>query len=220
MSHPLKLAPLPDHGNITDPTWQTYYANYAHVITPLRQFGWTTDIQLSFGVRIIRAIVGDGTELHIGSVAGLPLDPRQVKSWVVTRVAEDQTRPGLTVLYDSTEDGAQRHHGAEIGPMLGRVRRVLRVAPPEGRSYQIVSTAYRAAGATTDHYPAGSRAEALSVYETCAEALATELWTRIYAPSWPEPSDPDPAPDSEPPALALSVWALGPDVTVLRIAAV
>ncbi|MEV7936584.1 hypothetical protein AB0O82_10615 [Kitasatospora sp. NPDC088264] len=210
MSHNAKLAPLPDHYRVHDALWQRLYANYAPLITPLREKGWVTDVELSEGAHFIRATLGDGTELHIGTADGLPLDPREVAGWLMIRQPEGANGP-ITVLYNSTRDGAHRSNGGAIDPVLARIARLR----PAGRTYRVLSTIYTPFGSQTDTHPCANPVEANEVFDAHSESFTAELWTRIYAPTWPPAEGPEPQP-----ALRLSVWALGPDIAVLRIAAV
>lgn len=213
MSYNPKLAPRPDHYRVHDALWQSLYANYAHLITPLRQNGWVTDVELSEGAYFIRATLGDGTELHIGTAEGLPHDPREVRGWLISRQPEGTNGPA-TVLYNSTADGAHRSNGGEVDPVLARIER-LRSALRPSRTYQVLSTIYTPFGSQTDAHPCANATEAGEVFEAHSQKLTAELWTRLYAPAWPSVEGPEPQP-----ALRLSVWALGPDISVLRICAV
>ncbi|MGI5399176.1 hypothetical protein ACQEVG_06890 [Streptomyces sp. CA-135486] len=114
------IAALPDHNRTTDPLWQRLFHSYGHVITPLRYAGWVTDIETAGGEFHVRADLGDGTELIIASEHSLPADPAEVNGW--TAVRQDAQAPSKhTVLYDSTPNGPQRHHGNSLIPLLMRV---------------------------------------------------------------------------------------------------
>ncbi|NUK32184.1 hypothetical protein HRW12_00030 [Streptomyces lunaelactis] len=113
----MNLAALPDHNRINDPLWQKLFYRYRHVITPLRRNGWSTDIELD---GLIRADLGDGTELLIASNHPLPVDPADVKGWTVVRQAISNPDQH-TALYDSTPDGPQSHHGTSLTPMFTRI---------------------------------------------------------------------------------------------------
>ncbi|MFF7586772.1 hypothetical protein ACFZCK_04665 [Kitasatospora purpeofusca] len=213
MSYNAKLAPLPDHYRVHDALWQSLYANYDHLITPLRQNGWVTDVELSEGAYFIRATLGDGTELHIGTAEGLPHDPREVTGWLIVRQPEGTDGP-VTVLYNSTRAGAHSDNGGEVDPVLTRIARLHSVLRPS-RTYQVLSTIYTPFGAQTDTIPCATPVEANEVFDIHRQNLKAELWTEIYAPAWPSIEGPEPQP-----ALRLSVLALGPDIAVLRITAV
>ncbi|MET9833757.1 hypothetical protein ABZ078_31665 [Streptomyces sp. NPDC006385] len=114
------IAALPDHNRTTDPLWQRLFHGYSHVVTPLRYAGWVTDIETCGGEFHIRADLRDGTELIIVSEHSLPADPTEVDGWSAIR--QDVQDPSKhTVLYDSTPNGPQRHHGNSLIPLLMRV---------------------------------------------------------------------------------------------------
>jgi hypothetical protein len=114
------IAALPDHNRTTDPLWQRLFHGYSHVVTPLRYAGWVTDIETCGGEFHIRADLRDGTELIIASEHSLPADPTEVDGWSAIR--QDVQDPSKhTVLYDSTPNGPQRHHGNSLIPLLMRV---------------------------------------------------------------------------------------------------
>ncbi|MGW0545187.1 hypothetical protein ACWD0D_33545 [Streptomyces griseoincarnatus] len=114
------IAALPDHNRTTDPLWQRLFHGYSHVVTPLRYAGWVTDIETCGGEFHIRADLQDGTELIIASEHSVPADPTEVDGWSAIR--QDVQDPSKhTVLYDSTPNGPQRHHGNNLIPLLMRV---------------------------------------------------------------------------------------------------
>ncbi|WP_406303656.1 hypothetical protein OHA61_16585 [Streptomyces sp. NBC_00885] len=116
----MTIAALPDHNSITDPLWLKLFHGYRHVIAPLRHNGWITDMETGGGENHIRAELGDGTELSIASVHDLPVDPNEVTGWqVIRRHIEDHSRH--SVLYDSTPNGPQSHHGNSLVPMFARI---------------------------------------------------------------------------------------------------
>ncbi|MFJ9357011.1 hypothetical protein [Streptomyces mirabilis] len=114
------IAALPDHNRTTDPLWQRLFHGYGHVITPLRYAGWVTDIETCGGEFHVRADLGDGTELIVASEHSLPADPGEVSGWTAVRQHAENTSKH-TVLYDSTPNGPQRHHGNSLIPLLARV---------------------------------------------------------------------------------------------------
>lgn len=114
------IAALPDHNSLNDPLWQRLFHNYSHVITPLRYAGWVTDVETCGGEFLIRADLRDGTEVTIASEHSLPVDPSEVTGWTAVRQeAEDPSTH--TVLYDSTPNGPQRHHGTSLIPLMARI---------------------------------------------------------------------------------------------------
>ncbi|MFE0130140.1 hypothetical protein ACFWY6_00860 [Streptomyces sp. NPDC059037] len=114
------LAALPDHNRLNDPLWQRLFHGYQHVITPLRYGGWVTDIETGGGEFHVRADLADGTELIIASEHSLPADPAEVTGWSVVRQRADS--PDChTVLYDSTPNGPQAHHGTSLVPLFSRL---------------------------------------------------------------------------------------------------
>ncbi|MFE7276859.1 hypothetical protein [Streptomyces sp. NPDC057623] len=113
------LAALPEHTLHADPLWQQLFRSYWHVITPLRYLGWITDVDITEAF-LIRADIGDGTELVVATEAGLPTDPTEVTGWRVIR--RDINDPGRhTVLYDSVPGGPQRHCRTGLLPMFARI---------------------------------------------------------------------------------------------------
>ncbi|MEU6254274.1 hypothetical protein [Streptomyces sp. NPDC047043] len=114
------IAALPDHNGTTDPLWQELFRRYSHVISPLRYAGWVTDMETCGGEFSVRADLRDGTELIIASEHSLPADPAEVRGWnVVRQNVQDPSRH--TVLYDSTPNGPQRHHGNSLIPPMVRI---------------------------------------------------------------------------------------------------
>ncbi|MFJ1994234.1 MULTISPECIES: hypothetical protein [Streptomyces violaceusniger group] len=116
----MTIAALPDHDRTTDPLWQQLFYGYRHVITPLRYAGWVTDVETSGGEFYVRADLGDGTELIIASEHSLPVDPAEVTGWTAIRQETEHTS-NHTVLYDSTPNGPQRHHGNSLIPLMVRI---------------------------------------------------------------------------------------------------
>ncbi|ORT60559.1 hypothetical protein [Streptomyces sp. CB03238] len=115
------IAALPDHNRTSDPLWQRLFHGYSHVITPLRYAGWVTDIETSGGGEFyVRADLRDGTELIIASEHSLPADPGEVNGWTAVRQEAENTGRH-TVLYDSTHNGPQRHHGNSLIPLMARI---------------------------------------------------------------------------------------------------
>ncbi|MFI9391874.1 hypothetical protein ACIG53_13430 [Streptomyces bauhiniae] len=114
------LAALPDHNRLNDPLWQRLFHRYGHVIAPLRYAGWVTDVETGGGEFAVRADLRDGTEVIIASEHSLPADPAEVTGW--TAVRRDVEHPSKhTVLYDSTPNGPQRHHGTSLIPLMARI---------------------------------------------------------------------------------------------------
>lgn len=115
------LAALPDHNRVTDPLWQRLFHGYSHIITPLRYAGWVTDIETGGGAEFhVRADLRDGTELIIASEHSLPDYPDEVNGWsAILRDTQNTSRH--TVLYDSTPNGPQRHHGNSLMPLMARI---------------------------------------------------------------------------------------------------
>ncbi|MEU8560602.1 hypothetical protein AB0C45_03845 [Streptomyces cyaneofuscatus] len=114
------IAALPDHNRLNDRLWQRLFHNYGHVITPLRYAGWVTDVETCGGEFVVRADLRDGTEVIIASEHSLPVDPSEVTGWTAVRqgVEDPSTH---TVLYDSTPNGPQRHHGTSLIPLMARI---------------------------------------------------------------------------------------------------
>ncbi|WP_425834229.1 hypothetical protein [Streptomyces fractus] len=156
----MSIAALPDHNRLDDPLWRQLFHAYRHLITPLRYNGWTTDVETGGGEFFIRADLADGTELVIASTHSLPNDPAKVTGWnALRRHTDDPARH--TVLYDSTHNGPQRHHGNSLIPLFARIDQL--DAAKSGRRL-IVSTTHTA--------PFGaSRAQAAG-HEPAATAIA------------------------------------------------
>ncbi|MGD6751926.1 hypothetical protein [Streptomyces sp. BH105] len=114
------IAALPDHNRLNDPLWQRLFHNYGHIITPLRYAGWVTDVETCGGEFVVRADLQDGTELIIASEHSLPVDPAEVKGWTAVRQNVEDADVH-TVLYDSTPNGPQRHHGNNLFPLMARI---------------------------------------------------------------------------------------------------
>ncbi|WP_431770868.1 hypothetical protein [Streptomyces cucumeris] len=115
------IAALPDHNLVTDPLWQRLFHGYSHVITPLRYAGWVTDIETAGGGEFfVRADLRDGTEVTVASERSLPTDPAEANGWTAIRRDIENTSKH-TVLYDSTPNGPQRHHGTILIPLMARI---------------------------------------------------------------------------------------------------
>ncbi|AIA03429.1 hypothetical protein ACFCXR_15255 [Streptomyces noursei] len=117
----MTLAALPTHDRTTDPLWLGLFNAYSDVITPLRWFGWTTDVEVDKDAVLIRADLGDGNELIIASEGNrLPANAADATGWLAVKqnIAEPAKH---TVLYDSTPNGPQRHHGIQLLPLFVRL---------------------------------------------------------------------------------------------------
>ncbi|MFD8379128.1 hypothetical protein ACFV2X_11420 [Streptomyces sp. NPDC059679] len=178
----MTVAALPDHEDRTNPLWLKLFHGYRHVISPLRHFGWITDVELSGGNFHVRADLGDGTELIIAAEHALPVDPTEVTGWHVARQnIEDPAR--LTALYDSTPDGPQAHHGVSLIPMFARIDEL---GAPKSARQLIVSSTH-----TTPH---GVNHNQTAGYEAAGTAIARYFeWSRRmvanegYRCVWEEP---------------------------------
>ncbi|MGW4505862.1 hypothetical protein ACWENO_14610 [Streptomyces sp. NPDC004436] len=105
-----QLAPMPDHGNTTDPLWRALWDAYEPVITPLRRMPLVADVEMCGGMHGITAELADYSHLLITSDDTLPTDPNQVRGWHVQRLS-DHTPTIRDVIYDSTEAGPQAANG-------------------------------------------------------------------------------------------------------------
>ncbi|WP_406738588.1 hypothetical protein OG365_24535 [Streptomyces sp. NBC_00853] len=112
-----QLAPLPDHGNTTDPLWLALWSAYEPVITPLRRMPLIVDIELCGGMFGITAELSDYSYLLITSDDTLPTDPNRVRGWHVQRLS-DHTPTIRDIVYDSTEGGPQAAHGNDHVPLF------------------------------------------------------------------------------------------------------
>lgn len=87
------LAPLPDHRNVLDPSWQRAWARFAHVTTPLRERGLICDVQYGLDDWIVYAWPpGHDSVVLIGRQGG----------WLATHQAPAEGWTATTVLYDTT----------------------------------------------------------------------------------------------------------------------
>ncbi|WP_406050974.1 hypothetical protein OG280_26350 [Streptomyces virginiae] len=115
-----QLAPLPDHGNTTDPLWQALWAAYEPVITPLRRIPLIVDVELCGGMFAITAELADHSYLLISSDDALPADPNRVRGWLVQRLS-DRIPTIRDVIYDSTEAGPQAPNGNDHVPLFDAI---------------------------------------------------------------------------------------------------
>ncbi|WP_406349610.1 hypothetical protein OHB10_32295 [Streptomyces sp. NBC_01597] len=183
------IAALPDHNRITDPLWQRLFHGYGHVITPLRYAGWVTDIETSGGGEFyVRADLGDGTELIIASEFSLPADPGEVSGWTAVRQEAENTSKH-TVLYDSTPNGPQRHHGNSLIPLMARIDGL---DVPSRAPRLIVSATHTAPYGASHNQTAGieGAATAIARFSEWSQRLTDHegyqrLWQRPQADGYP-----------------------------------
>ncbi|WP_434596496.1 hypothetical protein [Streptomyces sp. A5-4] len=110
------LAPLPDHRNVLDPSWQRAWARFAHVTTPLRERGLVCDVQYGMDDWLVYAWPpGHDSVVLIGAQGG----------WLATHEAPAEDRTSMTVLYDST-DSVGPH---DVGPLLSAIDALLARLP-------------------------------------------------------------------------------------------
>lgn len=176
----MTIAALPDHNRRTDPLWIKMFRSYWHVITPLRYLGWVTDFEVG-GEFFIRADLGDGTELIIGTGTekDLPFAPAEVTGWHVVR--QDIENPARhTVLYDSAPNGPQSHHGTSLIPMFARIDMLDVPKPP----FRLTTSATYCAPYglnTTQGGPSETPGTAVARYfEWCQHLTAAEGYQRIW----------------------------------------
>ncbi|MFF7613503.1 hypothetical protein [Streptomyces lavendulae] len=120
-SEALQLAPMPEHGNTTDPLWLALWHAYEPVITPLRSIPLIVDVETAGGMFAITAELADHSYLTIASDDVLPTDPNHVRGWLVQRLS-DHTPTIREVVYDSTESGAQASNGNDHGPLFHAIK--------------------------------------------------------------------------------------------------
>ncbi|WP_314250882.1 hypothetical protein [Streptomyces sp. DSM 40907] len=116
-----QLAPLPDHGNTTDPLWRALWDAYEPVITPLRRIPLVADVELCGGMFGITAELADYSYLHISTDDSLPADPNQVRGWLVQRLS-DHAPTIRDVVYDSTESGPHAAYGNDHVPLFHAIK--------------------------------------------------------------------------------------------------
>ncbi|WP_071372503.1 hypothetical protein [Streptomyces sp. MUSC 14] len=171
-------AALPDHIHQHDPLRTQLLRSYWHVITPLRYLGWTTDVDTA-DKPLIRADLGDGTELIITTEHGLPRDSGQVNGWRVLRRDIDNPERH-TALYDSAPGGPQSHHRAGLVPLFARIDAL--DAPKPAVRLATSATYCTPYGLNANR---GGSAEAPGVavaryFESCQYLTAAEGYQRIW----------------------------------------
>ncbi|MFF5491340.1 hypothetical protein [Streptomyces virginiae] len=115
------LAPLPDHRNVLDPSWQRAWARFAHVTTPLRERGLICDVQYGLDDWLVYAWPpGHDSVVLIGARGG----------WLATHEAPAEDRTSMTVLYDSTASSGSRDLH-DVGPLLFAIDALLIRLPRE-----------------------------------------------------------------------------------------
>ncbi|MCY0928220.1 hypothetical protein OTB20_18865 [Streptomyces sp. H27-H1] len=147
--HRRALAPLPDHRGTGDPAWQQVWANYAYLITPLRERGMVCDVQQGLQYWLVYAYPpGHDSVLIIG-----PED----SGWLVTHQAPAEDWTDFAVVYDSRAGstppaGPDAGHGREIGPLLAAVdARVARLPRVPAAPVSTVPRHVGAAAVQTTH---------------------------------------------------------------------
>ncbi|AJC58612.1 hypothetical protein [Streptomyces sp. 769] len=178
----MSLAALPNHNRVNDPLWRTLFHRYRHVITPLRYNGWTTDVELGGGEYVIRADLGDGTELVIASAHALPANSADVDGWTAVRQGIDKPEVH-TAVYDSTPDGTQRHHGASLVPLFMRISEL---DAPTAPTQLVVSATHTSSFGVNHNQTAGIEAAAVAAarFFDWSERLVT---VEGYQPVWERP---------------------------------
>ncbi|MFF3378104.1 hypothetical protein ACFYXF_34775 [Streptomyces sp. NPDC002680] len=113
----MNFAPLPDHGRVGRPEWQSLWMQYEPITRPLRAAGLVCDIETCGGQTVIYADLPDGTHLVIADHDALPDRLEQVTGWHVRRGHHDNpTHDGP--VFDSTKGGEHEKYGADIISML------------------------------------------------------------------------------------------------------
>ena len=182
------LAALPDHNRLNDPLWLNLFHGYRHVIAPLRHSGWVTDIETGGGEYHVRADLGDGTELIIASEHSLPANPAEVTGWTVLR-QNIETPSRHSVVYDSTPDCAQAHHGNSLIPMFARIDEL---DVPKATTRLMLSGTYSAPYGANHNQFAATEAPGTAVarYFEWTRQLVTQdgyrqVWERPEADGYP-----------------------------------
>ncbi|MFF3493757.1 hypothetical protein ACFYWS_20660 [Streptomyces sp. NPDC002795] len=127
----MKLAPRPDHGRTSRPEWQSLWAEFESVTTPLRAAGLVCDIETCGGNTVITVDLPDGSHLLLHDEDGLPDRLNDVTGWMASRGHGDN--PTFDeAFYDSTESGEQARFGGDVAPLLEAIAAYLTVRPDDG----------------------------------------------------------------------------------------
>ncbi|WJV48925.1 hypothetical protein [Streptomyces flavofungini] len=188
------MAPLPEHGQTSDPLWLKLWHAYEPLITSLRCLPLLTNVEISGGMFGITTELNDGSHLWISSVADLPLNPAEAEGFQVTRRHFDNPTVD-ELIYDSTEDGAQSEHRNNPVPLLQAVAAFVRDRQFGPEIIDLYSVYLQAV--TAKHEPlntvvcgrADDRQQALACYEGFIDKEMTPKgWRRIHeqgGTEWP-----------------------------------
>lgn len=109
------LAPLPDHRNVFDPSWQRAWARFGHVTTPLRERGLSCDVQYGLDDWIVYAwLPGHDSVVLVGRQNG----------WLATHQTPAESPTSMSVLYDTTVSPGPDDF-ADVEPLLSAVDALL-----------------------------------------------------------------------------------------------
>ncbi|MFC1415411.1 hypothetical protein [Streptacidiphilus cavernicola] len=116
----MQLAPMPDHGRVGRPDWQSIWDDYEPVTTTLRTLGLPVDIETCGGENHITVDLPNGSHLLIVGHYSLPNRIGAVPGWRVMLADDDNPTVDDTV-YDSTPDGEHSSNGPLANAMLAAV---------------------------------------------------------------------------------------------------
>ncbi|MGM9465361.1 hypothetical protein [Streptomyces murinus] len=180
-----QMAPMPNHGNVNDPTWRELWNAYEPVITALRRIPLVTDVETGGGMFGITAQLTDGSHLWISSVEELPVDPAEVRGWHVRRGHED-TPTIDELVYNSTEDGEHSDHGNNVVPLIKAIARFVAERALAPKLLDLFSV--QLDGVTKNHRrvsnlvqgPFTDRNAAIKEYGEATNELMQRGWRRIH----------------------------------------
>lgn len=124
------LAPLPDHRNVNTGWWQELWRRHAHITTPLRQRGFTCDIEFGLSAYIVRVLLPDESYLIISPPQEPPSDrpPGDPEGWIVTRERVSERSSLFERFYDSAPPAypsrapqPEARHGGSAEPLIAAI---------------------------------------------------------------------------------------------------
>lgn len=202
----MNFAPMPDHGRVDRPEWQSLWVQYEAVTTPLRAAGLPCDIETCGNQTVITVDLPDGSHLVIASDDALPDHLADVTGWLVTRAHEDNPTIG-GVGYNSTEDGENAQRGADIAPLHAAIAVHLTTLPDAdtqnagGALRQVLEDSralfnVTSLGVSSQHAPTrrllsgplDSHSEAVKEYGWQTHFLEEDGWTKVHesgGTQWP-----------------------------------
>ncbi|MEU4174776.1 hypothetical protein [Streptomyces sp. NPDC026589] len=124
------LAPLPDHRNVNTGWWQELWRRHAHITTPLRQRGFTCDVEFGLSAYIVRVSLPDDSYLIISPPQEPPSDrpPGDPEGWIVTRERVSERSSLFERIYDSAPPAypsrapqPEALHGGSAEPLIAAI---------------------------------------------------------------------------------------------------